>query len=226
MRAVALLAAVALLGAACQAPTPATGQDPQVGATSPPGSTPGEPAPEPTATGGDAGPAGNDPTPGASPTAGGSPEPTAAPTASAVPGTGAPEPAEGFTAAVLTLVGDDGEHQLAVEVAADRASRQQGLMHRDELDPDAGMLFLFPTPTSGGFWMKNTLIPLSIAFLDADGRILRVLDMQPCTEEPCEVYRPGVTYVAALEVNLGRFAELGVSEGDQVVLPDDLPAAS
>jgi uncharacterized protein len=80
------------------------------------------------------------------------------------------------------------------------------------------MLFLFPEAASGGFWMKNTLIPLSIAFADGEGRILRVLDMQPCRADPCEVYEPGVSYRSALEVNQGAFAEWGVEEGDRLRL--------
>jgi uncharacterized protein len=83
---------------------------------------------------------------------------------------------------------------------------------------DAGMLFLFPAEHSGGFWMKNTLIPLSIAFVDADGRIVRILDMEPCRADPCPIYDPSVAYRSALEVNRGAFAEWGVVEGDRLTL--------
>jgi uncharacterized membrane protein (UPF0127 family) len=66
--------------------------------------------------------------------------------------------------------------------------------------------------------MKNTLIPLSIAFLDADGRILRILDMEPCEADPCPLYPPGVAYTSALEVNQGAFERWGVEVGDLVTL--------
>jgi hypothetical protein len=114
-----------------------------------------------------------------------------------------------------------GEREVAVEVADTDAERQRGLMERTSLAAGAGMVFLFPTETSGGFWMKNTLIPLSIAFYDAGGRILRILDMEPCRGDPCPVYDPGVAYVGALEVNQGAFRRWNVSEGDRLRLELD-----
>jgi uncharacterized protein len=93
-----------------------------------------------------------------------------------------------------------------------------GLMHREELAPGEGMVFLFDEDETSGFWMKNTLIPLSIAFYDANGVIVRILDMEPCTEEPCPVYEPGAPYRGALEVNRGAFRRLGVEAGDRVTL--------
>jgi uncharacterized membrane protein (UPF0127 family) len=109
-----------------------------------------------------------------------------------------------------------GEQEVAVEIADTDAERQRGLMGRTSLAEDAGMVFLFPGETAGGFWMKNTLIPLSIAFYDADGRIVRILDMEPCRREPCRIYDPGVAYVGALEVNQGAFRRWNVSEGDRL----------
>jgi uncharacterized protein len=105
---------------------------------------------------------------------------------------------------------------LDVEIASRPEQWQLGLMHRTRLPARAGMVFLFPRPTRGGFWMKNTRIPLSIAFFDGRGRILRILDMRPCVADPCRVYEPGVAYRGALEVNRGAFARLGVRRGDVV----------
>jgi uncharacterized membrane protein (UPF0127 family) len=113
---------------------------------------------------------------------------------------------------------DGGEVEVAVEVADDDEERQVGLMNRESLPADAGMLFVFEADSSGGFWMKNTLIPLSIAFADASGTILRILDMEPCEADPCEIYDPGVFYRSALEVNKGAFERLGVEEGDRLRL--------
>jgi uncharacterized membrane protein (UPF0127 family) len=113
---------------------------------------------------------------------------------------------------------DAGEVEVAVEVADDDGERQVGLMNRESLPADAGMIFLFEADSSGGFWMKNTLIPLSIAFVDSGGTILRILDMEPCEADPCEVYDPGVFYRSALEVNKGAFDRLGVEEGDRLRL--------
>jgi uncharacterized protein len=109
-----------------------------------------------------------------------------------------------------------GVQEIPVEVADSDAERQRGLMERTSLAADAGMVFVFPGETAGGFWMKNTLIPLSIAFYDAEGRIVRILDMEPCRRDPCRIYDPGVAYVGALEVNQGAFRRWNVSEGDRL----------
>ena len=66
--------------------------------------------------------------------------------------------------------------------------------------------------------MKNTLIPLSIAFADAEGTIVSILDMEPCEADPCEIYDPGVPYRSALEVNQGAFDDWGVQVGDRLTL--------
>jgi uncharacterized protein len=108
--------------------------------------------------------------------------------------------------------------RLTVELARAPQQRARGLMGRRSLPARHGMLFLFPAPTRGGFWMKNTLIPLSIAFVGADGRIVEILDMEPCRADPCRVYTPRRPYVRALEVNGGAFRRWGVRVGDRVVL--------
>ena len=107
---------------------------------------------------------------------------------------------------------------LDVEVARTEEQRQRGLMYRRSLAPRAGMVFLFPTDVSGAFWMKNTLIPLSIAFFDRRGRILRIMVMEPCRADPCPLYDPKVTYRGALEVNKGSFRRWGVTRGDTIRL--------
>jgi uncharacterized membrane protein (UPF0127 family) len=116
---------------------------------------------------------------------------------------------------------EGGEVAFLVEVAADPPARQRGLMGRTRLAADEGMLFAFPDDTDGGFWMKDTHIPLSIAFVAADGEVLRIMDMDPCEADPCPVYRPGVTYRYALEVNQGAFDP--ADPGWHLAIPDDLP---
>jgi uncharacterized membrane protein (UPF0127 family) len=110
------------------------------------------------------------------------------------------------------------EQVIRVEVADDAEERARGLMGRRELAEDAGMVFVFPEPTRGAFWMRDTLIPLSIAFYDGSGTILRILDMEPCRAEPCPLYDPGVAYRGALEVNQGAFERWGVLPGDTLTL--------
>lgn len=105
---------------------------------------------------------------------------------------------------------------LAVEVADSPAEREQGLMGRTSLPPDAGMVFRFDRPTTTAFVMRDTTIPLSIAFYDRRGTITRILDMDPCRAEPCRLYLPRTAYVGALEVLQGAFRQFGVQEGDRI----------
>ena len=116
--------------------------------------------------------------------------------------------------ATAIIEGDKGPVLVNVEVAETSEERQKGLMFRESLPADSGMVFIFFGGSEGGFWMKNTLIPLSIAFFDQDGEIVRILDMEPCTREPCRIYDPEVSYYGALEVNSGAFDEWGIEEGD------------
>jgi uncharacterized membrane protein (UPF0127 family) len=120
--------------------------------------------------------------------------------------------------ATASIATSTGEVRVDVELAETRDARREGLMHRESLPEGSGMLFLYDAPATGGFWMKSTLIPLSIAFLDGDGRILRILDMEPCEADPCPLYPPGVAYISALEVNQGAFERWGVEVGDLVTL--------
>jgi uncharacterized membrane protein (UPF0127 family) len=123
-----------------------------------------------------------------------------------------------FDTGTGTIRADGRVIRLDLEIAESSTERAFGLMHRKSLGDREGMMFLFDDKSTGGFYMKNTLIPLSIAFLDERGEILRILDMQPCKEEPCRVYNPDVAYTRALEVNQGAFARWGVTEGDVVEL--------
>ena len=74
------------------------------------------------------------------------------------------------------------------------------------------MLFVYDADHTGQFWMRDTLIPLSIAFIDADGRILDLIDMQPCTTPICERYGPDAPYRYALEVPQGWFSDAGIDD--------------
>jgi len=118
----------------------------------------------------------------------------------------------------LTISTAEGEVTLQVEIADTPDERRTGLMGRTSLDADAGMAFLWSAPTEGDFWMKDTLIPLQIAFWDEGDRIVQIIDMVPCTSDPCPTYGPGEPYVGAVEANAGWFTEHGVAPGDTVEL--------
>ena len=111
-----------------------------------------------------------------------------------------------------------GVTKLRVEIAETPAQQERGLMYRRHLATRSGMVFVFASDTRAAFWMKNTLIPLSIAFYDGDGRILRILDMRPCRVAQCPTYDPKVAFRGALEVNRGAFARWGVRRGARITL--------
>ena len=77
---------------------------------------------------------------------------------------------------------------MRLEVAADPAARARGLMGRRQVPEGTGMVFLYPADVAEAFWMKNTLVPLSIAFVAADGRVVSVAEMTPCKADPCPSY--------------------------------------
>jgi hypothetical protein len=106
-----------------------------------------------------------------------------------------------------------GMHLIRAEVAADFGSRMQGLMHRATMPPNAGMLFIFDESTQHCMWMKNTLIALSVAFIDDKGAITNIEDMQPQTEDSHCASRPA-RY--ALEMNRGWFASKGIKPGSRI----------
>ena len=89
-------------------------------------------------------------------------------------------------------------------------------MGRERLDEDAGMAFLWPDDTDSAFHMRDTLVPLTVAFFAADGRILATIDMVPCTADPCATYHPGLRYRGALEVQAGALERAGVRVGDRL----------
>jgi len=103
-----------------------------------------------------------------------------------------------------------GMHLIRAEVAADFSTRGRGLMHRKGLAPNAGMLFIFDGPSQQCMWMKNTYIPLSVAFLDEEGTIINIADMQPHSEQTHCSARPALY---ALEMARGWFAERGIKPG-------------
>ena len=112
---------------------------------------------------------------------------------------------------------DLGGHTLQVEVVKDFESRKQGLMYRESLAADHGMLFIYKDARVLTFWMRDTSIELSIAFMKPDGTILKIVDLEPfelkekSSELPCRF---------ALEVNRGWFAEHGIAEEDIITIPE------
>ena len=106
-----------------------------------------------------------------------------------------------------------GMHLIRAEVAADYGSRMTGLMHRTSMPSNVGMLFIFDEAQQQCMWMKNTLLPLSVAFIDDSGTIINVEDMAPQTEDSHCAKRPA-RY--ALEMNRGWFAARGLKPGSRI----------
>ena len=109
-----------------------------------------------------------------------------------------------------------GMHQIDAQVASTHDQRMTGLMHRKEMPQHEGMLFVFEQPSQQCFWMKNTLLPLSIAFVADDGTIVNVDEMKPQTLDSHCSARP-VRYV--LEMNTGWFSKKGIKAGDKLAGP-------
>jgi uncharacterized protein len=111
-------------------------------------------------------------------------------------------------------------HDLRVEVAHTEEARRQGLMFRRSLPENYGMIFIYVEAGPNAMWMKNTYVPLSVAFVGSDGRILNIEDMAPLTEQ-AHVSRGNAKY--AIEANRGWFAKRGIRPGHQVQGLDKLP---
>ena len=125
-----------------------------------------------------------------------------------------------FPTAAITLIDGAGKRaELTVELARTAAERSRGLMFRESLAEERGMLFVFAQETKAGFWMKNTKIPLSIAFIDGEGTILETQEMEALSED---LHRPAQPYRYALEVNQGWFERHGLGAGDRVEIPADV----
>ena len=107
-----------------------------------------------------------------------------------------------------------GSSEIQVELATTPAARACGLSNRDRLDPDKGMLFVFPEAAPRAFWMKDTRIALSIAFLDGERQVINIHDMTPLQTD--ERYPSDGPARYALEVNMGGFAERKIGVGDVI----------
>ncbi|MGH2704537.1 MAG: DUF192 domain-containing protein [Actinomycetota bacterium] len=107
---------------------------------------------------------------------------------------------------------------LEVEVADTPEARGRGLMGVRRLGQNGGMAFLVDAPSRSPFYMKDTLIPLDIAFWDGEGRIVDILQMLPCPAEPCPRYYPRNDYLGAVEVTFGLLGRRGVRIGDVAAL--------
>lgn len=126
---------------------------------------------------------------------------------------------DGYPQGTAELVAADGTvHRLPVRVAATDARRAHGLMEVRDLPPGTGMAFTYASDRTGAYTMRGTLVPLQIAWADADGRIVAMADMVPCDAAPCPTYAPDATYRTALEVPAGWFDEVGVGVGDRLAV--------
>jgi len=111
------------------------------------------------------------------------------------------------------------DYRLDVEIADTAPLREYGLMHREHLQENQGMLFVYPDQALRGVWMKNTLLALDILFLSADGTILSMLrNLLPCRQDPCPIYTSGVPAQYMLEVNSGFIDKHGLAIGQTLML--------
>lgn len=128
-----------------------------------------------------------------------------------------------FELGIVTITTNDATYTLTAEIAETPRERQRGLMFRTSMPEDAGMMFVFQASQSGGFWMYNTILPLSIAYIDSSGSIVTIRDMEPCAgrsqtecSQEAAAYLSSAPYRYALEVNQGYFDARDIAVGDSV----------
>jgi len=122
-----------------------------------------------------------------------------------------------FPTSELTIISATGPHRFKVELAETPAQMTQGLMFRTSLAPNAGMLFDYKQPTAATMWMRNTLIPLDMLFVDAQGRIVNI--HQRAVPQSLDVIAAAAPVRAVIELNGGTASRLGIEAGDRVVHP-------
>ena len=124
---------------------------------------------------------------------------------------------QNYATAELTIVTAKGPQRFHIELAETPAQMEQGLMFRRELAPDAGMLFDFKQPTMATMWMRNTLIPLDMLFVDANGRIVNIHER--AVPQSDAIIAAASPVRAVIELNGGTVARLGIKPGDRVLFP-------
>ncbi|MGE0258135.1 MAG: DUF192 domain-containing protein [Alphaproteobacteria bacterium] len=122
-----------------------------------------------------------------------------------------------FPTGEVTIESAGGPHKFTVEIATTPAQMEQGLMFRRTLAPDAGMLFVFKTPSKAAMWMKNTVIPLDMLFIDAQGRVINIAERR--VPESLDTIGADAPARAVLELNGGTAQRLGIKPGDRVSSP-------
>jgi uncharacterized membrane protein (UPF0127 family) len=121
-----------------------------------------------------------------------------------------------FDTAKVTITTSKSNVSIYAEIADNPVKRTMGLMNRSSLDDNAGMLFIFDNQETRSFWMKDTLIPLDILFIDSNYKIVDIQTMQPCTTITCPRYTSAAPAKYALEVNAGFAAKNSVEIGDSI----------
>ncbi len=132
------------------------------------------------------------------------------------------QPIDGFEEIAFTVTSPTGDlAEWCAMLAESEEQRAQGLMHQRDLGGYDGMVFRYTEAHTGGFWMKNTIIPLAVAYFDVDGRFVSAVGMEPCPAEAtsCPAYPPAGPYLHAIEVPAGGLGRLGIGPGSTLSFP-------
>ncbi|MCF7871955.1 DUF192 domain-containing protein [Candidatus Woesearchaeota archaeon] len=110
------------------------------------------------------------------------------------------------------------EHCFEIEISKTQQTREIGLMHKEYMESNKGMLFIFDRPDNYPFWMKNTIIPLDIIWINSNQEIAHIEEAIPCKNDPCQIYNPNKKALYVLEINQGISKNYKFEEGNKVIL--------
>jgi len=131
-----------------------------------------------------------------------------------------------FTFAIISIIKNNSKeskvcvnnHCFSVELSETQKQRSQGLMYKESLDQDKGMLFIFDQEKKHSFWMKNTLIPLDIIWINKDKEVVDIKkNVQPCVQEECKIFKPSNKAKYVLELNAGQSDKTNIKIGDRLI---------
>lgn len=121
-----------------------------------------------------------------------------------------------------TIITVAGPVKIYTDIASTPEARERGLMFKEKLDKNNGLLFIWPDENPRSFWMKNTLIPLDLMFIPKDHKVVETASLEPCQTNPCSLYTSSASARYVIEVNKGFAEKNRIQNGDVFLLPESV----